>query len=326
MRAILARSLSGTAALELAELPLPEVGACHVRLSVEAAGINFADSLMLSGRYQEKPSLPFVPGLEVAGRIAAIGVGVSELEPGQRVLALLDQGGFAEEAVALPDDVIPIPDTLDMVTAAGFAVAYGTAYGALVWRASLTRGEVLLVHGAAGGVGLAAVECGKALGATVIATARGDERTAVAKAHGADHVIDSEAPDLVDRLKELSKGRGVDVVFDPIGGALFDASLRAIAWEGRIVVIGFASGTIPQVPANILLVKNASVMGLYWGSYRRNDPERLRDGFQQLFDWHAAGLIRPEASEVVPLAETPAAIDRLVRRETTGKLVVNVRG
>lgn len=325
MRAILTHSLTGTAALELAELPAPEVGACHVRVAVEAAGINFADSLMIAGRYQEKPSLPFVPGLEVAGRIDAIGVGVTGLEIGQRVLALLDHGGFAESAVARPDDVILLPDSLDTVTAAGFAIVYGTAYGALVWRAGLTRGEVLLVHGAAGGVGLAAVECGKALGAMVIATARGASRTAVAKAHGADHVIDSEAPDLVQQLRTITDGRGVDVVFDPVGGTLFDASLRAIAWEGRIVVIGFASGTIPQVPANILLVKNAAVSGLYWGSYRRHDPERVRAAFQQLFDWHEAGLIRPKTSEVVPLAETPAALDRLLQRRTTGKLVVDVR-
>jgi NADPH:quinone reductase len=325
MRAILTQKLIGTAGLELVDLPAPEPGACHVRIAVEAAGINFADALMLEGRYQERPSLPFVPGLEVAGRIDKVGVGVNGLSPGQRVLALVDHGGFAEAAVARADDVVVLPDELDCVTAAGFAIAYGTAYGALVWRAALARGEVLLVHGAAGGVGLTAVECAKAIGATVIATARGDERTAIAAAHGADHVIDSEAPDLIDRVKALTAGRGVDVVFDPVGGALFDASLRCIAWEGRIVIIGFASGTVPQIPANILLVKNIAVMGFYWGSYRRHDPERMRAGFRQLFDWCRDGTLRPAASEVVPLADTAAAIDRLRRRQTTGKLVVDVR-
>jgi NADPH2:quinone reductase len=325
MRSILNRELAGTAGLELVELPAPEPGACHVRISVEAAGVNFADALMLEGRYQEMPSLPFVPGLEVAGRVDAVGVGVSDIEPGRRVLALVDHGGFAEQVVARADDVITLPEELDTKTAAGFAIAYGTAFGALVWRAGLARGEVLLVHGAAGGVGLTAVECGKALGATVIATARGEERAAVAAAHGADHAIDSEAADLVDRIKALTGGRGVDVVFDPIGGPLFDASLRCIAWEGRIVIIGFASGTVPQIPANILLVKNAAVLGFYWGSYRRHDPERLRAGFRQLFDWYRIGVIRPTVSEVVPLAGTAAAIDRLRRRETTGKLVVDVR-
>lgn len=323
MRAILTRQLTGTSGLELVDIPAPEPGACHVRIAVEAAGINFADALMLEGRYQERPSLPFVPGLEVAGTIDAVGVGVSGLTPGQRVLALVDHGGFAEQVVARADDVIVLPDELDAVTAAGFAIAYGTAYGALVWRAGLARGEVLLVHGAAGGVGLTTVECGKALGATVIATARGEARTAIAAAHGADHVIDSDAPDLVDRIKALTQGRGVDVVFDPIGGALFDASLRCLAWEGRIVVIGFASGTVPQIPANILMVKNVAALGFYWGSYRRHDPERLRAGFRDLFGWCRDGIIRPEISEVVPLAETPAAIDRLRRRETTGKLVVD---
>ncbi len=323
MRAILTRKLIGTAGLELVELPAPEPGACHVRIAVEAAGINFADALMLEGRYQERPALPFVPGLEVAGTIDAVGVGVGGLAPGQRVLALVDHGGFAEQAVARADDVVVLPDELDAVTAAGFAIAYGTAYGALVWRAGLARGEVLLVHGAAGGVGLTTVECGKALGATVIATARGAARTAVAAAHGADHVIDSDAPDLVEQVKALTQGRGVDVVFDPIGGALFDASLRCLAWEGRIVVIGFASGTIPQIPANILLVKNIAAMGFYWGSYRRHDPERMRAGFRQLFEWCRGGIIRPGVSEVVALAGTPAAIDRLRRRETTGKLVVD---
>lgn len=325
MRSILTRELAGTAGLELVELPAPEPGACHVRISVEAAGVNFADALMLEGRYQDMPSLPFVPGLEVAGRVDAVGVGVCDIEPGRRVLALVDHGGFAEQVVARADDVITLPEELDTKTAAGFAIAYGTALGALVWRAGLARGEVLLVHGAAGGVGLTAVECGKALGATVIATARGEERAAVAAAHGADHAIDSEAADLVDRIKALTGGRGVDVVFDPIGGPLFDASLRCIAWEGRIVIIGFASGTVPQIPANILLVKNAAVLGFYWGSYRRHDPERLRAGFRQLFDWYRIGVIRPTVSEVVPLAGTAAAIDRLRRRETTGKLVVDVR-
>lgn len=324
MRSILTRELAGTSGLQLVDLPSPEPGACHVRIAVEAAGINYADALMLEGRYQERPSLPFVPGLEVAGRIDAVGVGVSGLSPGQRVLALVDHGGFAEQAIARADDVIALPDELDSVTAAGFAIAYGTAYGALVWRAGLARGEVLLVHGAAGGVGLTAVECGKALGATVIATARGAERTAVAAEHGADHVIDSEAPDLVERIKSLTGSRGVDVVFDPVGGALFEASMRCIAWEGRLVVIGFAAGTVQQIPANILLVKNIAALGFYWGSYRRHDPERLRAGFRDLFEWCRSGAIRPEVSEVVPLAETPAAIDRLRRRQTTGKLVVDV--
>ncbi len=324
MRAIVCQTLEGPDALVLADLPVPEPGACGVRIRVRAAGVNFADSLMLSGRYQEKPALPFTPGLEVAGEIEALGAGVRGLELGQRVLAVVGHGGFAEQVVALNDDVVPLPDGMDWTTAAGFAIAYGTAHGALRWRADLHAGETLLVHGAGSGVGLTAVECGKALGATVIATARGAEKLDVARAHGADHVLDSEAPDLRERVKALTRGLGVDVVYDPVGGSLFDASLGAVAWEGRIVVVGFASGQVPQVPANILLVKNAAVLGFYWGSYRKHDPERLRAGFRELFAWHREGRIRPRVSRTLPLEETAEAIRLLAGRRNTGKLVITL--
>jgi NADPH2:quinone reductase len=324
MRAILCRALEGPDTLELAELPEPEPGACGVRIRVRAAGVNFADGLMLQGRYQERPPLPFTPGLEVAGEIEAVGAGVQGLAPGQRVLAVLDRGGFAEKVVARADDVVPLPEGIDAVTAAGFAIAYGTAHGALRWRADLHAGETLLVHGAGSGVGLTAVECGKAIGATVIATARGADKLALAKEHGADHVLDSEAEDVKARVRELTGGIGVDVAYDPVGGAMFDASLRAIAWEGRIVVIGFASGQVPQIPANLLLVKNAAVLGFYWGSYRKHDPERLRAGFRELFAWHRAGRIRPHVSVTLPLEATAEAIRRLVDRRAVGKVVVTV--
>jgi NADPH2:quinone reductase len=291
---------------------------------VRAAGVNFADSLMLKGQYQEEPALPFAPGLEVAGEIEALGPGVQDLAVGQRVLALVSHGGFAEKAVARVDDIVLLPNVVDDVTAAGFAIAYGTAFGALRWRADLHAGETLLVHGAGSGVGLTAVECGKAMGAVVIATARGADKLAVAREHGADHLLDSEAPDLRDRLRELTGGFGVDVVYDPVGGALFDTSLRAVAWEGRIVIIGFASGGVPQIPANILLVKNVAVLGFYWGSYRKHDPERLRAAFRELFDWHAAGRIRPHVSATLPLEETARAIALLTDRRAVGKVVVTV--
>lgn len=324
MQAILCRKLEGTEGLELAEVPDPEPGACGVRIRVRAAGVNFADTLMLRGRYQEKPPLPFTPGLEVAGEIEAVGAGVRGLSVGQRVLAVVSHGGFAEKVVARGDDVVPLPETMDDVTAAGFAIAYGTAHGGLRWRADLHAGEILLVHGAGGGVGLTAVECGKALGATVIATARGAEKLAVAQAHGADHLLDSEADDVRARVKELTHGMGADVVYDPVGGAMFDASLRSVAWEGRIVLIGFASGVVPQIPANILLVKNAAVLGFYWGSYRQHDPERLRAGFRELFQWHREGRIRPHVSTTLPLAQTRAAIELLASRQSVGKVVVTV--
>jgi NADPH2:quinone reductase len=295
-----------------------------VRLRVRAAGVNFADSLMVRGQYQEKPPLPFTPGLEVAGEIEAVGAGVAGIEPGRRVMAFLDRGGFAEAAVARAADVIPLPDTIDDVTAAGFGIAYGTAYGALKWRADLHAGETLLVHGAAGGVGLTAVEVGKAMGATVIATARGADKLEIARRHGADHTLDSETDDVRAAVRELTGARGADVVFDPVGGAMFDASLRAIAWEGRILLIGFASGTVPQIPANILLVKNAAALGFYWGSYRKHDPERLRASFAELFRWHAEGRIRPDVSHRLPLAEAAEAVRLLTSRQSTGKVVLTI--
>lgn len=326
MRAMLCRAFGGPDTLAPAELAEPEPGACGVRVEVRAAGVNFADGLMLAGTYQERPPLPFVPGLEVAGVVDAAGAAATGLEPGQRVLALLSHGGFAEKALARADDVIALPDTLGDVEAAGFAIAYGTAYGALRWRAGLHAGETLLVHGAAGGVGLTAVEVGKAMGATVIATARGADRLAVATSHGADHALEADPEVLPAAVKALTGGRGVDVVFDPVGGRLFDASLRCVAWEGRLVVVGFASGEMQHIPANRLLVKNVAAVGFYWGSYRKHDPERLRAAFVDLFRWHAEGRLKPRVSRTLPLASAGEAVQLLMERRATGKIVVTTGG
>ena len=324
MRAIVCRELVGVGGLELAEVPIPEPGPGEVRVRVRAAGLNFADSLVIQGKYQDKPPLPFVPGMEIAGRIEACGPGVAGFTPGERVMAALDRGGFAEAVVCSVEDVVRLPDGIDDVTAAGFAIAYGTAYGALRWAGRLQAGETLVVHGAAGGVGLATVECGRALGARVIATARGENHLSVAREHGAQATIDTASEDVRARLKALTDGRGADVVFDPIGGDLFQASLRAIAWEGRLLVIGFASGEIPQIPANLLLVKNASAVGFYWGSYRRHDRARVRAAFAELLRWHGEGRIAPLVSEVRPLGEAPAALQRLLSRQSSGKIVLTV--
>jgi NADPH2:quinone reductase len=213
---------------------------------------------------------------------------------------------------------------MDDVTAAGFAIAYGTAYGALCWAGRLQAGETLVVHGAAGGVGLATVECGRALGARVIASARGADHLAVAAARGADATIDTASEDVRARIRALTDGRGADVIFDPIGGDLFQASLRSIAWEGRLLVIGFASGQIPQIPANLLLVKNASAVGFYWGSYRQHDPARVRAAFEELLRWHGAGRITPLVSEVRPLAQARDALARLLARQSSGKIVLSI--
>lgn len=323
MRAMIVEELGRP--LRPAERPVPEPGACHVRIRVAAAAVNFADTLLVEGRYQEKPALPFAPGLEVAGVVDAVGVGVRGIAPGQRVLAILDHGGFAELALARMEDVVAIPDAMGFDTAAGFAVAYGSAHGGLAWRGALARGETLLVHGAAGGVGLTAVEVGKAMGATVIATARGAEKLEIARAHGADHALDSEREDLREALRALAPD-GVDVVFDPVGGRLFDLSLRVIAWEGRIVIVGFAGGQVPQIPANLLLVKNAAAIGLFWGSYRKHDPERLVESLETLLGWWQAGLLKPHVSHRLPLERANEALDLLRSRTSTGKVVLTIGG
>jgi NADPH2:quinone reductase len=328
MRAVICRALGGPETLALDDLPPPTTGPGQVMIDVHAAGVNFADILMVAGQYQEKPPLPFIPGLEVAGTIRAIGSGVKRLTPRQRVMAVLDHGGFAEQAVARESDVFPIPDDMDFATAAGFPIAYGTAYGALRWRADLRPGELLLVTGAAGGVGLSAVEVGKALGATVIAGASGVDKLALAAARGADHVIDYRVEDLRARLKDIAQKAGkpgIEVAFDPVGGDTFDALFRTVAWGGRVVVIGFAGGRVQQIPANLLLVKNASALGFWWGSYRRQAPQLLAPAFAELIGWWSQGALKPHVSHRLPLGETAEALKSLKERRATGKLVLSLK-
>lgn len=327
MRAVVCRAWGGPEDLKIEDLPRPEPASDQVVIDVAGAGVNFADTLMIAGKYQEKPPFPFSPGLEVSGRLSALGAGVSGLEVGQPVMALTDWGGYAEAALAQAGDVFVLPEGFDpaqfgWAEIAGFPITYGTAHAALRWHGDLQPGEVLLVHGAAGGVGLAAVEIGKALGATVIATAGGPDKLAVAKAHGADHLIDYRSEDIRDRVKELTQGRGADVVFDPVGGDVFDASLRCIAWSGRLLVIGFAAGRVPQIPANILLVKNIAVMGVYWGSYRSHAPERLVGQFEELFAWWREGRLRPLVSHKLDLGQAADAMALLLERRSTGKVVL----
>lgn len=324
MRAVICDTFGGIDALRVGEIEPPRPGPGQVAIAVAAAGVNYADTLIVAGKYQLKPELPFTPGMEIAGTVAAVGEGVDHLAPGTRVLAILDHGGFAETALARADDVFPIPDSLDFAPAAGFAVTYGTAHGALVWRAGLQRGETLLVHGAAGGAGLAGVEVGKVLGARVIATAGGLEKLAVAREHGADYGIDYRSEDVRTRVKELTDGLGADVVYDPVGGKVFDASLRCTAWGGRIVIIGFASGKVPAPPANLLLVKNLAVLGFYWGSYREKAPHLMRQQFEDLFRWHGEGRLRPYVSHTLPLEHVTEALRLLQDRRSTGKVVLTV--
>ena len=322
MRAVLCKAFGEPEDLVVEDVPAPPLSAGGARVAVHAAGVNFGDTLMIAGKYQEKPPFPFTPGFEIAGEIIEVAPGVTHLKPGDRVMGTIDKGGYADETVLPADNLTRIPDRMDFATAAGFPVAYGTSHGALAWRARLRSGEVLLVHGAAGGVGLTAVEIGKAMGAEVIATAGGPDKLAIAKAHGADHLIDYSHEDIRERVRALTQGRGADVVYDPVGGDAFDASLRCIAWEGRIIVIGFAGGRVPQIPANLVLVKNCDIIGFYWGSYRKHDLAVVRASYETLFGWFNQGKLKPLVSERFDLAQVAQAMQALRSRRSTGKVVL----
>jgi len=323
MRALLCRSLGGIGALEVAEVDSPRPGPGQVRIGVRASGVNFPDILMVEGKYQVKPDLPFIPGLEVAGVVLEIGTGVGHLRPGERVLAFARRGGgHAEEAVVTGEIVTPIPDSMDFLTAAAFPVAYGTAHFALTHRGHLARGETLLVLGAAGGVGLAAIEVGKLLGARVIAAASSAEKLAMAHRHGADAMINYLAEDLRDSVRTLTDGRGVDVVFDPVGGEAFKQSVRCIGWEGRILVIGFASGDIPQVAANMILVKNFSVTGVVFGEHSWRFPHDTRLRLASLLEAYGEGRLQPTVSKAYALRDAPRALAEMSNRKAVGKMVL----
>jgi NADPH:quinone reductase len=318
MRAFRVHGFDGAAGLD--EIDRPSPGPGEVLLRIAACGLNFADLLMLKGEYQERPALPFTLGMEVAGTIEALGDGVAGLAPGDRVAVFAGQGGLAEWGCFPADRCVVLPGEMSFEHAAAFMIAYGTSHLALDHRARLQPGETLLVTGAAGGVGLTAVEIGHAMGARVIAVARGADKLAVAQAAGADHLIDSDTtPDLRKALKALG---GVDVVYDAVGGDTFMAALRATNPEGRLIPIGFAGGGVPQIPANLLLVKNLSVIGVYWGGYMTFRPEVVRSSLAELLTMHAEGRLKPHVSHVLPLAQTEAALELLRARKSTGKVVV----
>lgn len=322
MKALLCTHHGSPADLVLDEIEEPEVGPADVRIRVRACGVNFPDVLMIAGKYQVKPPLPFAPGAEVAGDVLETGPEVRDLRAGQRVLALVGHGGMAEQVVAPADAVVPVPETMPYETAAAFMLTYGTAYHALKQRARLAPGETLAVLGAAGGVGLAAVELGRVLGARVIAAASSGEKLALATRHGADAAVNYAEEPLKDRLLELTGGKGADVIFDPVGGELFDACLRAVAWGGRILVIGFAGGTIPHIPANLPLLKGISIVGVFWGRFTQEQPEEHRSNTAELLDLYARGRIQPHISETFALADGGDALARLAGRRALGKIVV----
>lgn len=319
MRAWQIDSLSAPATLIDRDVPSPARGQALVR--IHACALNFADLLMAKGQYQSKPPLPFTPGLELAGEVVALGPDTHGPAPGTRIACYAGHGGLADYGTFPVDRLIPIPDAMPYDHAAAFLIAYGTSHLALWHKARLQPGETLLVTGAAGGVGLTAVEIGKRMGARVIATARGADKLAVAQAAGADHLIDSDVPDLKDQLKALG---GVDVVYDAVGGPGFDAALRATKPDGRILCIGFAGGDVPKPAANILLVKNISVIGFWWGAYLDFAPHLVTQSLATLMGWYAAGGLRPHISHHLPLESLPEGLALLQERKATGKVVIEI--
>ncbi|PJE44733.1 MAG: NADPH:quinone oxidoreductase [Pseudomonas sp.] len=325
MKAVLCKAFGPAETLVLEEIASPEAKKNEVLLQVHAAGVNFPDTLIIEGKYQFKPPFPFSPGGEAAGIITAIGEKVSHLKVGDRVMALTGWGSFAEEVAVPGYNVMPIPPSMDFASAAAFGMTYGTSMHALKQRANLQPGETLLVLGASGGVGLAAVEIGKAMGAKVIAAASSAEKLEVAKAAGADELINYSESNLKDEVKRLTGGQGADVIYDPVGGDLFDAAIRSIAWNGRLLVVGFASGRIPELPVNLTLLKGAAVVGVFWGSFAQRQPQDNAANFQQLFAWHAEGKLKPLVSQTFPLQQAAEAINTLGQRKAVGKVVVSVR-
>lgn len=330
MKAVVVRQFGLENAI-LEDVSAPELGDNGVRLHVHSAGVSFANLLAIEGKHQNRAEPPFVPGTEVAGVVLETGPKVHLVKPGDRVVAGLRRGGFASEAVAPEENVFALPANVDFDSAVHFPTIYATAYGGLKWRANLQQGETLLVHGAAGGSGLAAIEIGKKLGARVLASTTGQEKLAAAARHGADLCIDYSHGGFRDQVLAETQGRGADVIFDPVGGGVFDESLRCIAPEGRIIPMGFAGGTIPTVPANILLVKNVTVIGLYWGYYmgwarQPAPPEvlaKVREAFTEMLQWASTGALNPHTSKAFPLSEFRAALSSLSSRQLIGRSVLN---
>jgi NADPH2:quinone reductase len=321
MKCLVCASFGPLENLALGELPTPEPGPKQVRIRIRAASLNYPDALMVQGLYQMKPTLPFVPGAEFSGTVDAVGAAVTTLKVGDRVVAL-GLGGFGEAALAEAVQTLRLPPQMDFETAAAFFLTYCTSLRGLKDCGRLAAGETLLVLGAAGGVGIAAIEIGKAMGAKVIAAASSDSKLELCRRMGADAVINYETENLRSRIDELTGGKGIDVVYDPVGGRYTEDALRALGWRGRLVVVGFASGTIPKIPANLALLRERTIIGVFWGESVTRDPQAHASNVAQLLGWHAAGRINPVISERIGLADVPAAMARMVGRGVLGKVIV----
>jgi NADPH2:quinone reductase len=322
VKAILCQRFGTPDDLVLADVPDPIAGPGEVVAKVVACGLNFFDTLIIAGKYQTKPPFPFSPGGEFAGVVESVGSGVSALEPGDRVMGYTNFNAARERTAVPANQLVKLSADLDFDRAAALTITYGTAYHALAHRAAMRAGETLAVLGASGGVGLAAVELGKVMGARVIACASTDDKLDFARAHGADEVVNYAKEDLRDALKRLGGAHGIDVVFDPIGGVYSEPSVRSLAWEGRHLVVGFAAGDIPKLPLNLVLLKGCAVLGVFWGAWVRRDPARYQASLQQLAQWCAQGKLSCHVQQVYSLAETPVAIKALADRKVMGKLVV----
>ncbi|HEY0939263.1 MAG TPA: NADPH:quinone oxidoreductase family protein [Steroidobacter sp.] len=325
MRAVVLSSYGSPPVMSVQDISAPTLKPGHVRLRVHAVGFGFPDALMVAGKYQVKPEVPFTPGTEVAGVISDVAADVTEFKPGQRVLALLAQGGgLAEQCIAPAQVLIPLPESMSMTAAAGFLVNYGTTYHALKQRANIQPGETLLVLGAAGGVGLAAIEIGKALGARVLAAASTPEKLELAKQHGADEVFNYTQETIKAKVKEFTGDRGIDVAYDPVGADFAEQAVRSMAWNGRYLVIGFAGGKIPAIPLNLPLLKGCSIVGVFWGAHTRKEPAVHAENLKTLFEMFENGKIKPHVTELAGLDRFTEALDVLNTRRSTGKVVIRV--
>jgi NADPH2:quinone reductase len=323
MRAVRVHELTGPAALRVDDdVPEPKLADRHVMIDVRACGVNFPDVLLTRGLYQFKPTPPFSPGGEASGIVTAVGAGVTSVAVGDRVAAYLLHGAFAEKLCVPELAVVELPDAVGFEVGAATLLTYATTYHALVDRAAIKAGETLLVLGAAGGVGIAAVELGALLGANVIAAASSEDKLAFCKAHGAHHGIDYSKEDLKECVKAITGGKGADVIYDPVGGSLAEAALRATAWEGRFLVVGFASGDIPKIPLNLVLLKGCQIVGVFWGSFAMRDPAKNRAHAERIFAWIAEGKLAPAIDDVLPFTEAASALQRLEQRQVKGKLVL----
>jgi NADPH2:quinone reductase len=322
VQAVLCKAYGPPESLVVEDVPALEAGAGEVVIAVRAASVNFPDVLIIENKYQVKPPLPFSPGSEVSGVVKSVGAGVTSLKPGDRVMAITGYGGFAEEVKTDARRALPLPNGMEFPTAAAFGLTYATSDHALRDRGQLRAGETLLVLGAAGGVGLAAIEIGKVIGARVVACASTDEKLAICREHGADATINYSTDDLRERIKALTDGLGPDVICDPVGGAYTEPALRSIAWRGRLLVVGFAAGDIPKIPLNLTLLKGCSIVGVYWGDFARREPSNFAAAMAQLGRWFTEGKIRPHISTTLPLARAAEALRLMAGRSVAGKVVL----